>query len=218
MAVEVPVRVRLVEVFADVWCPFTYVGLRRLGEERRRRGRHDVVVRVRAWPLELVNGEPLGANLVGEEIQALRARVAPELFGGFDPGRFPSTTLPALALAAAAYHRDPRTGERVSLALRTALFEEGRDLSDPGQLGAIATAAGVDLPDSEAEAWVLDDWQEGRRRGVIGSPHFFVDDDGFFCPTLSIRRVDDHLRISTDPEGFAAFVDAAFGAPQPAEP
>jgi len=30
--------VRVLEVFADVWCPFTHVGLRRLIEERDRRG------------------------------------------------------------------------------------------------------------------------------------------------------------------------------------
>ncbi len=122
---------RVLEVFADVWCPFTHVGLRRLVTERDRRGRQDVVVRVRSWPLELVNGAPLASALAAEEIHALREVVAPELFRGFDEQTFPSTTLPALGLTALAYRRNDQTGERMSFALRTALFEEGRDVSDP---------------------------------------------------------------------------------------
>ena len=207
---------RVVELFADLWCPYTHVGLRRLVKQRRRLGRHDVVVRVRAWPLELDNAEALSPSLVAEEIQALREAAAPELFQGFDPSRFPSTTLPALALAAGAYRRDQRRGEQISLALRTALFEEGRDIADPAELTAIAAGAGVGPPGGEDEARVLDDWQEGRRRGVIGSPQFYVDGQSFFCPTLSISRVDGHLQVTADPEGFTAFVDAAFGPPVPA--
>jgi predicted DsbA family dithiol-disulfide isomerase len=201
------------EVFADVWCPFSHVGLRRLVEQRARLGRDDVVVRVRAWPLELVNGEPLSAHLVAEEIQALRVAVAPDLFSGFDPDRFPSTTLPALALAAAAYRRGDRTGEQVSLALRTALFEEGRDIADQAELTVIAHAFEMEPPGADAEAAIHDDWREGRRRGVLGSPHFFVDRRGFFCPTLTVNRVDDHLQVTADAEGLAAFLATAFDQP-----
>jgi predicted DsbA family dithiol-disulfide isomerase len=205
--------VRVLEVFADVWCPFTHVGLRRVVEQRAELGRDDVVVWVRAWPLELVNGEPLGADLVAEEIQALREAVAPDLFAGFNRERFPSTSLPALTLAASAYRRDIRTGEQVSLALRTALFEEGRDIGDPAELAAIAHAVEMKRSDAEGEQAIQDDWQEGRRRGVVGSPHFFVENRGFFCPTLAIDRVGDHLRITSDRDGFAAFVATVFASP-----
>lgn len=200
-------------MFADVWCPFTHVGLRRVVEQRAELGRDDVVVWVRAWPLELVNGEPLGADLVAEEIQALREAVAPDLFAGFNRERFPSTSLPALTLAASAYRRDIRTGEQVSLALRTALFEEGRDIGDPAELAAIAHAVEMKRSDAEGEQAIQDDWQEGRRRGVVGSPHFFVENRGFFCPTLAIDRVGDHLRITSDRDGFAAFVATVFASP-----
>lgn len=207
---------RVLEVFADVWCPFTHVGLCRLIEERDRRGRNDVVVRVRAWPLELVNGAPLSSALVADEVHALRDAVAPELFRGFNVEHFPSTSLPALTLAASAYRRDDRTGERMSLALRTALFEEGRDVSDRAELAAIANAVDPDPARRDAEQAVYDDWEEGRCRGVIGSPHFFFDDHNYFCPTLAIERVDEHLQIRADPEGFAAFVEGAFNeAPPP---
>ena len=79
---------REVEVFADIRCPFTHVGLRRLTEWRARTGA-EFALRVRAWPLELVNAEPLAATLIAEEAEALRRQIAPDLFAGFDLDNFP---------------------------------------------------------------------------------------------------------------------------------
>ena len=113
-----------IEVYADIWCPFTHVGLRTVLRRRGELGRDDVSVRVRSWPLELVNGEPLSAKSTAEHVEELRKQVAPDMFTCFDSDHFPWSTLPALALACAAYRLDDRTGEVVSLALRDALFEE----------------------------------------------------------------------------------------------
>ena len=62
-------------MFADVVCPFTHVGLRRLVEYRAQRHREDVAIRVRAWPLELVNGEQVPRELLVEEISIAVAAV-----------------------------------------------------------------------------------------------------------------------------------------------
>ena len=105
----------VVEVFADVCCPFTHVGLCRLVQRRRELG-SDIVLRVRAWPLELVNGAPLDAGLIAEEVEELRQQVAPDLFARFEVTRFPPTSLPALGLAAAAYRRDACVGRASQLA------------------------------------------------------------------------------------------------------
>ena len=199
----------MIEVYADVVCPFTHVGLRRLVAARRELGRDDAF-RIRAWPLELVNGAPLASELVVEEVGELHRLVAPELFAGLDARAFPTTSLPALALAASAYRQDMRTGESVSLALRDALFERGEDISDPGVLAALADAHGVAAPGPDAAELVLAEWAEGQTRGVIGSPHFFVSGRDFFCPALDITRVDGHLRISADVEGFAEFIASCF--------
>jgi predicted DsbA family dithiol-disulfide isomerase len=200
----------IIEVFADVRCPFTHVGLRRLVDRRAALGRDDVQLRVRAWPLELVNAEPLDADFIAEEVDEIREQVATDLFAGFDVAAFPSSSLPALALAAKAYTASAAIGERVSLAVRDALFEEGRDIGADAVLAAIAAAAGVGMPDAADHQRVLDDWAEGRERGVIGSPHFVIDGAGFFCPALDIARVDGHLRIRTDQEAFDAFVERCF--------
>jgi predicted DsbA family dithiol-disulfide isomerase len=201
---------KVIEVFADVVCPFTHVGLRRLVTHRAAMQREDVEIRVRAWPLELVNGELVAAELLEEEIAELRRTVAPDLFTAFDPERFPMSTLPALAVAATAYRTDSKRGERISLALRDALFEAGRDLADPAELARIGELATLDdLRAGEAE--VRADYAEGRARGVIGSPHFFVGGEDFFCPTLEIERVDDRLNVSFDADGFDEFIDRCFG-------
>jgi 2-hydroxychromene-2-carboxylate isomerase len=170
------------------------------------------VLHVRSWPLERVNGEPLTADFVAEEVAAVRASVAPDLFAGFDPAAFPATTIPALTLAASAYRRALRAGERVSLALRRALFEEGRDVADPAELAAVAAACDVPPPPAETLVAVDEDWHEGERRGVLGSPHFFIDGQGFFCPTLNIERVDDHLRVTLNEPGADEFLERCLGA------
>ena len=96
---------RRIEVYAEVGCPFTHVGLHRLLQQRDARG-SDVRVRVRAWPLEWVNNRPLDPGFVAREVDALRETVAPDLFYGFDPATFPATSIPAFGLAAAAYSLD----------------------------------------------------------------------------------------------------------------
>ncbi len=123
--VLVEVCVSRIEVFADMVCPFTHVGLRRLSVARRGR-EHLRDVRVRAWPLEYLNGAPLASDLVGKEIDALREQIAPDLFIGFDAATFPRTSIPAFGLVAAAYAVDDLTGEVMSLALRDASSSEGR--------------------------------------------------------------------------------------------
>jgi 2-hydroxychromene-2-carboxylate isomerase len=163
------------------------------------------VLRVRAWPLELVNGAPLDADHVAEQIADLRDQVTPDLFGGFDQAHFPSTTLPALDLVNDAYASGLMVGERASLAVRDALFERGEDISDPAVLRRLRSDLALDRAGPEARWQVLADWAEGRRRGVVGSPHFFVGDDSFFCPALQIHREDGRRLIRIDSPRFDDF-------------
>lgn len=198
----------IVEVFADVSCPFAHVGLRRFVQQRALRSRDDLVLRVRAWPLELVNGFPLDPGSTATHVSELRDQVAPDLFAGFDAGSFPESSLEALGLAAAAYRVCDRVGERVSLALRDALFEAGRNIGDTAVLRAIAAEQGISVPTTDAVDAVIADWEEGKRRGVRGSPEFFVKGRGYFCPTLDITRVGGQLRIVPDIDGLSAFFNA----------
>ena len=201
----------VVEVFADVRCPFAHVGLRRFVERRRTLGRDDVRLVVRAWPLELVNASPLDADLVGRGVDALRDSVAPDLFAGFTPESLATTSLPALRLAAAAGRTDVVLGERIALALRDAQFERGLDIADDEVLRRIAASCGFEPVPPAGDEDVLADWRDGRERGVIGSPHFFVADGSWFCPALRISHGADGLDVALDGERFETFVASCFG-------
>jgi predicted DsbA family dithiol-disulfide isomerase len=201
---------RVIEVFADIGCPFTHVGLRRLVAYREQVGREDVHLLVRAWPLEVVNGEAFEPDFIAEEIDALRDSVAPDLFTGFRPAAYPATSIPALALAHAAYRRDVATGEALSLHLRSLLFEEGVDVAHLDVLAEVGRVFDV-VAAEEDVAEVDRDRREGVERGVIGSPHFFTAASSYFCPALDIHRDDGgHLHISMDADSFATFVEDCF--------
>jgi predicted DsbA family dithiol-disulfide isomerase len=200
-----------VEVFADVACPFTHASLRRFVAVRDDLGRDGPLLRVRAWPLEFVNGEGLAGSSLDPKIEALQDGPAPDLFRAFDPDTFPTTSLPALVVEAAAYRAGDAVGEAFGLAVRTALFEEGADVSDPEVLDQLRQAHGVPLPTPDDERQVRADYEDGRRRGVKGSPHFFTSESDFFCPSVEIRHDDGGIQVSFDSEGFSAFTAAVFG-------
>jgi predicted DsbA family dithiol-disulfide isomerase len=205
--------VTAVEVFADVLCPFTHVGLHTLIDRRAQRGLTTPRLRIRAWPLELVNGAPLDPHHIAGEASALRELVRPDLFSGFCAEDFPATSMAAFALTAAA----DRTGdvaivEDVGMALRDAVFEKGLDIGRPDIVGTIAARFGLQPLDAVATAAaVRADWDEGKRRGVVGSPHFFTGDGGsWFCPGLAISRDDVGNFVVSWKESSAAFVDRVF--------
>lgn len=199
-------------MFADVSCPFAHVSLRRFVDRRREVGANQVRLRVRAWPLELVNGAPLTAAKVAAEVDDLRAQVAGDLFTGFDPGAFPASTMGILGAATLAYEQGAEAGERFNLAVRDALFERGAAIAERGVLARLAAECGIDrLPDEgDAAAAARADLDEGRRRGVEGSPHFFVDGEAFFCPGLDIEHKGERLRITVDQDTVEQFLARAF--------
>jgi predicted DsbA family dithiol-disulfide isomerase len=202
---------RTIEVFADVMCPFAYVGLRAFEERRGERGAAEPVVVVRAWPLEIVNDKPHDGHHLAPEIEALRAEAATGLFTGFDPDRFPRTTLPALAATAAAYRRSAAAGDAFALAVRVALFEQGQDVSDRSVLAELARQHDVEEATDEDRAAVQADLEAGRERGVDGSPHWFTSTGDFFCPSLEIHHEGDLWDVHFDREGFDAFLTDALG-------
>lgn len=202
-----------VEVFADVLCPFTHVGLHTLIDRRAERGLDAPHLLIRAWPLELVNGQPLDPGHIAAEIVALRESVRPDLFSGFSEEVFPTTSMTAFALTAAADRTgDPVLIEAVGMALRDALFEQGLDIGDPAVVAAVADRFGLTPLSVEAtEAAVRADWEEGKRRGVVGSPHFFTPDGGnWFCPGLAISRDEAGAFVIAWKESSAAFINSVF--------
>ncbi len=197
-----------IEIYADVVCPFAYVGLTRLMEKRASLGRDDVHLQIRSWPLELVNNEPVEGIFIGHEIDEIAPQIAPDLFTGFRAANFPASSMPSLALTAAAYDLDDQTGEKVAMAVRRALFENGQDVADTAVLQAIAEQHGLTSLGTEDQ--VLSEYTRGQERGAVGSPHFFIDDDSQFCPVLDISKVDGHLKVNVDQPAMDELINRCF--------
>ena len=98
----------------------------------------------------------------------------------------------------------------MSSALRRALFEDGLDVADPMVLDRVAATHGVERSTADV-ARVYAEWHEGQRRGVEGSPSFFVHGQRFFCPALDIRRDGERLEIERDEPGLERFLAVALG-------
>lgn len=205
MTADIDQGILVLEVFADITCPFTHVGLKRVIEHIAASDR-PIAVHVKAWPLEWVNGAGLEVEAVEMKARALTEQLGVDDFRGLAHDQWPSSTLQALGLAAAAYRCDMETGLDVSLALRTALFEQGRNIGDPAVLAEIAAEHELTVPAGDDTTAVQADYDEGRRRGVSGSPHFFVGQDNFFCPALDLGHdADGNLTARLDTEGLAEF-------------
>ena len=180
----------VIDVYADLWCPFAYVGLTRaVDSDDVVQGR--VQLDLRSWPLELVNGEPLPQGKTLANATALRASVAPDLFAGVHHWVYPTSTLPALALAAKANVTDLQLGAAVSMHLRHLLFEDGLDLSSDLVLNQVAQDFAI-ARDPDDLLLVNSEHLNGQQRGVKGSPHFFCGTgEDIFCPTLDLSRDEE---------------------------
>lgn len=195
-----------VEVFADISCPFAHVGLRVAAQRAKDRGLAVDWV-VRAWPLEWVNEQPLKGVDVSPKVQALRQQLGPDHFASFNPNTFPTSTISALNLVAMGYEVDNQSGLSLSLDIRRALFEDGADLSTA--LEGLATSYGLPAPPAEPLPAVLNDFDAGKERGVVGSPHFYSGRSDFFCPSLSLSKdASGHLVAEIDHAGLTDFLDA----------
>lgn len=199
----------IIEVFADVWCPFAHVGLRALNEHLVALGQGDARVWVRSWPLEWVNGRPMHPAAAVAHSVELREQVAPDLFEEFDGTSFPRSTIPVLAMVAKGYKVGFRVGKSLSMEVREVLFEQGRDVADPEILAHVARYFDLGLPGPDDYATVVQDWKEGIERGVRGSPHFFCAGQGMFCPFLDTTPgvAGEANRITRNYERLVTFVD-----------
>ena len=175
-----------IQVYADIGCPFAHFSLRRITSLRDQLALNLPIV-VRAWPLEMVNGQPLDPAVTATHIAELRRDVAPDLFSGFRPEVLPRSTVKALTLVEAVNDVDPWLGERISLDLRDVLFEQGERL-DVEMLRLLSAEAGLDPSVLDEGSRVEARLVEGRQLGVQGSPHVFVGRSGSFCPLLDIER------------------------------
>lgn len=182
-----------IDVYADVVCPWCYVGERRL--EKALRARPDLDVERHWRPFQLrpempaggVPWRPFALEKFGGEEGMRRAFAHVSAAGEPDGARFdfdrissaPNTVKAhRLILHAARHGREWPMADR----LFRGYFAEGRDLNDPDDLATMAAGAGLDPDEACAflatDAGAQDVWGSQRvaaEFGIGGVPFYVVD-------------------------------------------
>lgn len=179
-----------IDIVSDVICPWCLIGVRRMDQALS--AFPDVEATITFHPFLLdPSTPPEGADL-RERLRRKYGMDPEQMFGrveaaaresgiplDFTKVRRTVSTLPAHTLLRHAIEKG--TQRALKNALLTAYFLEGRDVSDPGELGAIAAAHG--FSEDEARALVRDETelQETRKdaaqaadEGVTGVPFFIL--------------------------------------------
>ncbi|MFN8169371.1 MAG: DsbA family oxidoreductase [Candidatus Nanopelagicales bacterium] len=187
---DVPVRL---DVWADIACPWCYIGSRHLGaalEEERAAGR-EVVVRHRPFELQPAmppDGVPMKAFFEArfggpDAVQGMFDRVTEvgrSVGIDFDFDAMPKAPNTRLAHAAVlSYDGDPRQRD-VLLRLYAAYFEQGLDITDREVVVAVVAEASGDAAEEVAARLVDtgaldDDLSVARALGVDAVPLFVAD-------------------------------------------
>ena len=183
-----PVAAGTIQVWSDLLCPFTYVGLLRLRRARSRLGLDGVVqLEHRTFPLELFNGphprrgtdtEAVGLGHIEPDAQFRVWAAADDLY--------PHTVLLAAEAVHAASAQSLAAGEALDLALRRAFWTHSRSISHRQVILDIAGESPTGLVDVTALAAALDsgryradvmaDFAVAQTGTVAGSPTFrFAD-------------------------------------------
>lgn len=184
----------IIDVYADVVCPWCYIGERRL--ERALAQRPDLRVERRWRPFQLQPAMPAGGVPWSEfarqkfgGVERAQAAFAQVVAAGaedgihfaFDRVASAPNTVDAhrLILLADRHGRQWETAE----ALFAAYFAEGRDLNNPDHLVAAAESAGLDpgavraqLASDEGRTEVAASQEEAGQLGISGVPFFVFDE------------------------------------------
>ncbi len=203
-----------IEVYADIVCPWCYIGMRRLGAALATRP--DLVAE-RVWrPFQLRPEMPRGgepwesfaiekfggrAQMDAAFAQVARAGEPDGITFHFDRIASAANTVDAHRLVsyAVAFGREWETAE----ALFAAYFTDGGDLNDTDTLVAAAISAGLDGDDTrlflgttDGESTVMESQQDAYRDGVQGVP-FYIFDERYALsgaqPVAVFLQVFDHI-------------------------
>jgi predicted DsbA family dithiol-disulfide isomerase len=166
-----------VTLFTDLNCPFCYATeqrLEQLGVSDRiawRGVEHEPELPV---PMALDDVE-IAAELA-EEVESVRAR-APEVDIAVPPGK--ANTAAGLLATAAALRVDALRGAAFRRAVYRAFWRDGRDVSDPAVLEALARDQGLPaLATRPEDAVTVASWQLQWQRSPLRGVPLLIRDDG----------------------------------------
>jgi predicted DsbA family dithiol-disulfide isomerase len=174
-------------VWSDIACPWATAAVHHLHVARARLGLEGAVtLDHRAFPLELLNSRPSPKVIIDAEVAVVGAIAVDFGFslGSCDPAAYPSTVLLALEAVQAAKEQSLAASDRLDLALRRAMFADGRHVgmrhvvldvaARVPEVDAVALEAALD--DGRGRRAVIDQWRAVPDSGIQGSPHLFLPD------------------------------------------
>ena len=183
-----------IDVYADVVCPWCYVGEKRLEKALRERPGLDVERRWRPFQLRPemspAGGVPwrlFALEKFGGEEGMRRAFAHVAAAGEPDGARFDFDRVASAPNTVDAHRLVLHAAERgrewpMADALFRGYFAEGRDLNDPDDLTAMAAEAGLDADDARAslagDSGTQDVWesqQVAAGLGIGGIPFYVID-------------------------------------------
>lgn len=134
------------------------------------------------------NTTPVAVPAKGKWMMADLARCAARFGVPFRmPPTFPVNTLSMMRAAIGLQMRRPDDLERYMAAIFTALFGEGRDMTDPVVVASVVKAAGFDPAEIDAIATdpavkqaLIAATDAAVQRGMFGAPAMFVGDEMHF--------------------------------------
>ncbi len=154
--------------------------LRQVEEEYEGR----VVVRKRAFPLELLGRQAAPRDLLAEEWWLAAMQEPAAEFSAFEGDDWPTTTLPAFVAVRAVAKQDERLAHDMDMRVREAFFAESRNIGNNGVLLDIVRDMGGDvaqveraLTGDEVREEVKQEFELARSRyGVRGTPTLMLPD------------------------------------------
>jgi len=184
-----------IDVYADIACPWCYVGRARLHRALEQRPTLDPTLRWRPFQLqpdmpaegrdfrtvlERKFGSWTRAEQMFDRIRTLGEEL--ELDFHFDAIEVAPNTADAHRLVL--WAAEQAQGDALATALFRAYFSDGRNVSDPAVLVDCAAATGLDADaarsllsgDDYAEA-VRESQQQAQRKGITGVPFYLFDDE-----------------------------------------
>jgi len=184
-----------IEVWADVVCPWCFIGKRRLQTALEQRGFEDIEIVHRAFQLDptaITTAEPTIDRLADkygvsrDEALAMMANVTDVAAGEGLAYRLDHTlsgnTRDAHRLVLWAQGQDPVAAQHLLEAMYSAYFEHGRGLFTTDDLVAVAAEAGLDgaaaremLAGTAYADQVIQDQVLARTFGANGVPFFVID-------------------------------------------
>ena len=186
-----------IDVYADIACPWCYVGRAHLKNALEQRPALDVTLRWRPFQLQ-PNMPPAGrdfrevlsqkfggwdqAQQMFERIQEMGAE--DNLTFDFESIEVAPNTADAHRLILWAQDQDPETADALATTLFRAYFTEGRNVSDPAVLADCAAETGLDgdaaraaLDGDEYAEAVRESQQRAQQRGITGVPCYVFNDE-----------------------------------------